>query len=147
MQKDKQFRVAGNWALAKDNLQWVLQRRQGKSEQWAAVKFSRDKAHLTERMRQLGVPADDAEVLLAGLPDFFPEVPSSGNGAWHGDFSPDREAWVKKKKWYSWRVVAGSLTPNQFHCATVSDRDPNTGKSFYEEIEARNRKLLRDAGL
>jgi len=43
-----------------------------------------------------------------------------------------------------WRIVAGSLTPNQFHCATVPD-GPGCqweGGSF-ERIEAKNRAALK----
>jgi hypothetical protein len=72
MQKDKQFRVAGDWALASDGVQWVLQRRHGK--QWHAIKFIRStKDHLALRMQEKGVPPDDAARLLDGLPDTFDE--------------------------------------------------------------------------
>ena len=70
MQKDKQFRVSGRWALASDGIQWVIQRQNGPNS-WQAVKFIHtDKAWLEYRLRQLA-PAEDAEQLLEGLPDTF----------------------------------------------------------------------------
>jgi hypothetical protein len=69
MQKDKRFRVSGDWALASDNVQWVIQHRQG--SRWEAVKFIHStKEHLAFRLRQLA-PHADAERLLDGLPDTF----------------------------------------------------------------------------
>jgi hypothetical protein len=71
MQVDKQFRVAGRWALASDGVQWVIQRQNGK--RWEAVKFIHStKAHLASRMRGM-MPPEDAERLLEGLPDTFDE--------------------------------------------------------------------------
>jgi len=70
MQKDKQFRVSGRWALASDGIQWVIQRQNG-PDSWQSVKFIHtDKAWLEYRLRQLA-PAEDAERLLEGLPDTF----------------------------------------------------------------------------
>jgi hypothetical protein len=74
MQTDRQFRVSGNWALASDGLQWVLQRRGG--GRWNAVSFVRStKAVLTRCMskNEKGVPPADAARLLALLPDTFDE--------------------------------------------------------------------------
>jgi hypothetical protein len=70
MQKDKQFRVSGDYALASDGVQWVLQHRRG--SRWDALKFIRStKEHLAGRMQSEGVPPEAAEHLLAGLPDTF----------------------------------------------------------------------------
>jgi hypothetical protein len=56
--------------LASDGLQWVLQRRKGK--QWEGVNFIRStKAHLAFRLK--GLPPEDADRLLDGLPDTFDE--------------------------------------------------------------------------
>jgi hypothetical protein len=53
----------------------------------------------------------------------------------------------KLKTWPTWRVVAGpQLTAIEEHCAVVSDRDPKTGRSSVEEIEARNLEALVAAG-
>jgi hypothetical protein len=70
LQTDRQFRVAGCWALASDGVQWVLQYRATK--RWQAVKFIRStKDHLACRLGELEVPSCDAERLLEGLPDSF----------------------------------------------------------------------------
>ena len=51
LQRDKQFCVAGVWALASDGLQWVIQHRTG--QQWHAVKFIHsDKAWLAYRLKR-----------------------------------------------------------------------------------------------
>ena len=72
MQTDRQFRVAGCWALASDGVQWVLQYRAVGTKRWQAVKFVRStKTHLAQRLRELKVPK--AEQLLEGLPDSFDE--------------------------------------------------------------------------
>jgi hypothetical protein len=48
-----------------------------------------------------------------------------------------------KPKWPGFVQVAGPLlTPVELHCASVSDRDPRTGRSSYEDTEERNRKLF-----
>jgi hypothetical protein len=81
MQKDKQFRVSGDWALASDNVQWVIQRKQGSG--WQAIKFIRStKEHLAHRLKGLA-PAADAERLLEGLPDTFEEWLKGGAKAPH----------------------------------------------------------------
>ena len=70
MQKDRQFRVSGEWALASDGVQWMLQIMRGNS--WRPIKFIRStKAHLADRMREKGVPPEDMHILLDGLPDTF----------------------------------------------------------------------------
>jgi hypothetical protein len=72
LQTDRQFRVAGCWALASDSVQWVLQYRPVGTKRWQAVKFIRStKVHLAQRLRELKVPK--AEQLLEGLPDSFDE--------------------------------------------------------------------------
>ena len=71
MQDDKQFRVSGDWALASDEIQWIIQHWAG--NKWRGVKYIRsDKAWLSYRLRvTLGVPEADATKLLDGLPDTF----------------------------------------------------------------------------
>ena len=49
-------------------------------------------------------------------------------------------------KWPIFGVVAGELTHAQFKAATVSDRDPRSGRSKFEDTEARNKRLLDEAG-
>ena len=74
MQTDRQFRVAGCWALASDGVQWVLQYRPAGTKRWQAVKFIRStRDHLACRVGELAVPSCDAEQLLEGLPDSFDE--------------------------------------------------------------------------
>jgi hypothetical protein len=70
MQLDRQFRVSGNWALAADPCQWIIQRWEGK--RWRNLKYIRsDKAWLAYRLTALRVPPADAAKLLDGLPDDF----------------------------------------------------------------------------
>ena len=67
---DRVFAVAGDWALASDGVQWILQRRQG--GQWRAVSFVRSTRDILARcMREKGVEAAHSALLLAGLPDTF----------------------------------------------------------------------------
>ena len=87
MQKDRQFRIAGEWALASDDVRWMLQRKKGDS--WRAIKYIRStKAHLADRMREKGVPPDDMHTLLDGLPDTFDEwqAQQRPSRASHDDF-------------------------------------------------------------
>jgi hypothetical protein len=50
---------------------------------------------------------------------------------------------VDVKTWPIWRQVVGpQLNETSFHFATISDRDPDTGQSFVENMEARNRQAL-----
>jgi hypothetical protein len=73
MQKDRQFRVSGDWALASDGMQWMIQRRKGDGDVWVSIKFIHStKEWLAYRLRQLA-PSADADRLLEGLPDTFDE--------------------------------------------------------------------------
>jgi hypothetical protein len=75
MQKDKRFRVVGDWSLASDGIQWVLQRN------GQALSFVRTtKSILARCMVEKETPPDIAERLLDGLPDDFE--------AWHERFDP-----------------------------------------------------------
>lgn len=70
MADDRQFRVSGDWALASDGIQWIVQKWAG--NRWRGLKYIRsDKAWLAYRLTTLGVPAADAANLLADLPDTF----------------------------------------------------------------------------
>jgi hypothetical protein len=53
---------------------------------------------------------------------------------------------ARMSKWPKWRLVAGpTLTTTEFHFATLSDRDFETGQSFVENTEARNLQTLMAA--
>ena len=66
----KQFRSSGDWPLASDGLQWMIQQRRPNGR-WLSIKFIRStKAHLASRLHHLA-PHDDAERLLDGLPETF----------------------------------------------------------------------------
>ncbi len=68
---DHQFVVHGNWALASDGVQWILQRR-WKDGVHRSVSFVRSTKDILERcMREKGVENVTASFLLAGLPDTF----------------------------------------------------------------------------
>ena len=93
MQKDRQLRVSGNWAISTDGVQWMLQAKRGHS--WRPIKFIRSsKAHLATRMTEKGVPPDDMRRLLEGLPDTFDqwlEAQHGLPGPCHDDFEGEDE--------------------------------------------------------
>jgi len=70
---DRQFVIAGKWALAADRLQWMVQRRHMNKGQpvWHSVSFVSTKDILARCLREKGCPPEDAERLLAGLPSTF----------------------------------------------------------------------------
>lgn len=80
---DRTFtRINAGWALGFDDRQWLLQRHKGQhrsgakagQDKWQAVSFvSSTKTVLASVMREKGVPADDAQHVLAMLPDTFRE--------------------------------------------------------------------------
>ena len=50
---------------------------------------------------------------------------------------------TKRHLWPKFRVVAGPPLPDDtLHAVSVSDRDPETGRSSWEEFEERNRRLF-----
>ncbi|MGE4257662.1 MAG: hypothetical protein AB7E84_21005 [Xanthobacteraceae bacterium] len=72
--RDHQFRVAGDWALATDGLQWIVQRRRQKrgSDAWQPVSFVRSTRDVLERcLREKGAETSSIQALTAGLPDTF----------------------------------------------------------------------------
>ena len=67
---ERQFAIAGDWALGADNLQWILYRKWSRG--WRAVSFvSSDRSILERCMRDDGCPELHRAVLLAGLPPTF----------------------------------------------------------------------------
>ena len=71
---DRQFAISGKWALAADRLQWMVQRQYiSKGEiKWQSVSFvASTKDILARCLREKRCPPEDAERLLAGLPDTF----------------------------------------------------------------------------
>src|SRR5512133_2946385 len=83
---DRQFVTAGQWALASDGVQWVLQRRRQKNgdTNWRPACFVRSTRDILARcMREKGIPGSDAEWLLAGLPPTFDEW-LEGSSRWSG---------------------------------------------------------------
>jgi hypothetical protein len=69
---DRQIAVAGDWAIATDGRQWILQqvRKNGYGRAVSFVRTSKDK--LRRCCCDNGVPPSAIEPLLASLPDFFP---------------------------------------------------------------------------
>jgi hypothetical protein len=83
---ERQFATAGEWALASDGIQWILQHRRQKNGEtsWRPVAFVRSTREVLARcLRQKGVPIADAERLLAGLPPTFGEW-LEGSRSWSG---------------------------------------------------------------
>jgi hypothetical protein len=115
----------------KDSIQWIIQRITAQSlgsRQWRGISFCRTKEALL-RYARTG-PGENA--ILDALPDRFPDpvTRSAPRGA-------------ATRMWPLFVQVAGPpLTPLQYRFATVSDRDPKTGRSSYEETEAGNRARL-----
>lgn len=71
MQVDKQIIVGERFAIATDNVQWVLQRSTGK--QWRAIGFVRStKDALARCMVEAGATQAEIDTLLADLPPHFP---------------------------------------------------------------------------
>jgi hypothetical protein len=69
---EKQFARSGNWALAADDNQWILQRRRFANGPWGSVSFVRSSRDVLVRcMREKGCPPEDATQLLTGLPETF----------------------------------------------------------------------------
>jgi hypothetical protein len=76
---DRVFAIAGDWAIASDGIQWILQRRRMSGQKgWRPVSFVRsEKVILARCMREKGVDVDTASLLLAGLPDTFDQWKTS----------------------------------------------------------------------
>ena len=68
---DRIFAAAGDWAVASDGIQWILQRR-WKDGKWRDVSFVRSTRDILARcMREKGADSAIAAELLSGLPDTF----------------------------------------------------------------------------
>jgi hypothetical protein len=67
---DRQLAISGNWAIATDGVQWILQRRKDIDRRngrvvWRAVSFVRSTKDILARcMREKGCPQNDAQSLL-----------------------------------------------------------------------------------
>jgi hypothetical protein len=69
-------RSAGNWSIADDGNQWIVQRRRG--DQWHAVSFVRStKAVLARCLREAGATSADINALLDPLPERHPTCPEA----------------------------------------------------------------------
>src|SRR6476660_2148249 len=70
---DRVFATSGDWALASDDVQWMLMRRRPNSYSgWKPISFVRSTKDILARcMREKGVGADQIAQLLSGLPDTY----------------------------------------------------------------------------
>jgi hypothetical protein len=71
---DRIFKTAGNWGLASNGVQWMLMHRHPRKtgDTWDPVSFVRSIREVLARcMREKGVEADTAVLLLEGLPPTF----------------------------------------------------------------------------
>jgi hypothetical protein len=70
---DRVFKVAGDWALASDGIQWMLMRRRPNSfTGWKPVSFVRSTKDILARCcTEKGVDEAISRQLLEGLPDSF----------------------------------------------------------------------------
>ena len=68
---DRVSGTCGDWAVGADGLQWILYRRKGNGT-WRGVSFVHSTRDILARcMRENGVGAEQARLLLSGLPDTF----------------------------------------------------------------------------
>jgi hypothetical protein len=77
---DRVFAIAGDWALASDGIQWMLMRYKTRKSgpYWQPVSFVRSEREILARcMREKGVGAEMARLLLSGLPETFDEWKTS----------------------------------------------------------------------
>jgi hypothetical protein len=70
----RQLRIVGDWALATDGLQWIVQRRYqvaGKHA-WRLLSFVRSTKAVLERcLREKGADSSSIQALTADLPETF----------------------------------------------------------------------------
>jgi hypothetical protein len=79
MMTERIFAHVDRWALGADASQWILYRREGK--QWHGTSFVRSSRDILARcMREKGVSASDAALLLDGLPETFDEWLAASRG-------------------------------------------------------------------
>ena len=68
----RQIAVSGNWAVASDGLQWMLQKRRKGRVEWQSKSFVHSDLEILVRcMREAGTPFQDVGVLISGLPPTF----------------------------------------------------------------------------
>jgi hypothetical protein len=68
---DRQIAVCGAWAIACDDLQWVVQRRKG-PDGWRGVSFVRSTRDVLARcLREKGAELATVDELTGGLPETF----------------------------------------------------------------------------
>ena len=78
---DHQFRVAGDWALATDDIQWIVQHRRQRAGKvaWRPVSFVRStKSVLGRCLLEKGAGTSAAATLLADLPETFDQWAAGG---------------------------------------------------------------------
>jgi hypothetical protein len=109
---DRQFVTAGEWALASDGFQWVLQHRRQKNAEtsWRPVSFVRSTRDILARcMREKGVLAEDADWILAGLP-------------------PTCDGWLEGSRSWSGSLKAPPLVPTKVPLDQAETIAENNGK-------------------
>jgi hypothetical protein len=69
---ERQIICVGLWARATDRVQWIVQHYNG--NRWRSLKFVRStKTVLARCLREAGATPDIIDILIAGLPDQFPD--------------------------------------------------------------------------
>jgi hypothetical protein len=77
----RQFRIFGDWALATDGLQWIVQHRRQRAgkDAWRLVSFVRSSRDVLERcLREKGAGTSCIQALTADLPDTFDQWIAEG---------------------------------------------------------------------
>jgi hypothetical protein len=73
LRPDRQFAVSGEWAIATDGIQWILQKRNKAVDRngrpvWRSVSYVRSTKDVLARcMREKGTPPEHATTLLAAV--------------------------------------------------------------------------------
>jgi hypothetical protein len=84
--RDSQFRIAGDWALASDGMQWIVQHRRQRADKaaWRPVSFVRSTRDVLGRcLREKGAETRSIQALTAGLPDTFDQWMADTAGGGH----------------------------------------------------------------
>jgi hypothetical protein len=81
--------INDDWAVGADSLQWTLLRHRKGPLPWYGVSFvSSTKDILARCMREKGIPAHEAELVLDDLPDTFTEWERGPSGLVIDDLAP-----------------------------------------------------------
>jgi hypothetical protein len=133
---DVHIAVAGNWAVADDGIQWILQRYQG--DRWRNVSFVRSPKDVLARcLREAGAMPDEATALLDRLPDRHQTWPESGSSRLNPKALPRAAKTPAAKRlpmtFGDFTVGPDHKWPGMYRVRMIRERFPD----YYDEGEAR----------